>query len=170
MGPTDCRRYTAFCLKKLAEIQILEPDSDWQEGKELLASKHKGYNIFSYSEFYYLKKYITRALPQKYRSKGYGLKGWVNWLDPFQELPTHSHHYDLSGHVTLQAESGSTFYTTDDIEYEVKPKLGMLHLLEQGVPHRVGENLSSDARVSIAFDLIRYNQIEKELHPLLERV
>jgi hypothetical protein len=167
----QCKNYAALCLSKVKQIETLEPDSDWIDSKELLASRHSNYNIFSDPDFFSLKEVIRKHLPSEYVNSGYYIKGWINLLEAFQDLPPHTHPYELSGHVMLQADKAKTNYIQRGKVINIPPVIGMLSMIPKAMIHWVGENISATKRISIAFDLIGdYEADEEKDIGILERI
>jgi hypothetical protein len=153
--------YSTYCCGRRGQIENLTPDPEWGDNGHMLASRHREYNIFDFWEFAPLLDKIKEHLPKEILNEEYCIHGFINWQEAFESLGRHSHDSYMTGHVTIQGNSGQTCYQSEEGVVKTSPSPGSLYLIGHEVPHWVEENISTTDRISIAFSIRKYGEEER---------
>ena len=157
----ELKGWAKDCYAIRSYVEGLEPDPEWGENSYMLASRHRSYDIFQVFEFMPLLKKIKEYLPEEVLNSGYCIHGFINWQESFQSLGKHSHDSYMTGHVTIQGDSGATCYEDQGDVFKTSVTPGSLYLIGHEVPHWVEENLSVLDRISIAFSIRKEGEEER---------
>ena len=132
---------------------------------------YEAYNVFlcHYPGFTDLYRQIVTTIKSKIPNyQEYALAGWVNIYNKGGYLNWHKHGPEnvvhdgrWHGYVAVNAEPSQTVYRDkDEIVKTIDNKDGHITLSPAGLYHRVSEWNKDQPRITIAFDIIRREQID----------
>tara|TARA_R100000482_G_scaffold124757_1_gene78851 strand:+ start:864 stop:1487 length:624 start_codon:yes stop_codon:yes gene_type:complete len=174
----DFKKIAKIILKKEKSILKKFPSSNdgyTGLGNNSLTSRHKHFNIFSWSEpeikklkpiildfhLQFLNKIKVNGLSNFY------LKGWANVMRKGESIKAHLHSAQptsyLSGHICVQCEKTATYYINpvnqlnEPYIEKISNEVGQIVLFPTCVPHYTDIHLGNEERITIAFDMILNN-------------
>jgi hypothetical protein len=166
----------AFCLSK--EPEILALPLTWEtERLSPTSARYGNYNFLLYPDRLVKRLYdLIRYAYSELAEHGVGgeneslwIQCWLNVHRRGQHLEVHRHlGFRAHGFFTVKADGTSTVFEIGEENFELEAKNGRLVLIgRDDVWHRVTPNPSDEPRVSIAFDLLPDEAIERATNRLL---
>lgn len=169
------KKIKTLILNKKKEILKKFPNVDNDGytglGKNSLTARYNKYNLLSIkdNEILKLKKEIIQhhnlflktlnldPFPELY------IQCWANVMKKGEKINPHIHGTSpstyLGGHICIQSKDTSTYYINPINQinepeiYKSNNEIGKITLFQNSIPHYTDINLSSEERITIAFDL-----------------
>jgi hypothetical protein len=168
--PAAVSAVRAAVLAREAEILSLPRSTDWSARHDHIASsRYASYNLLALADpaFQALGHAIRASIDALRAERGIAerpmyIQCWSNILRSGAGLPRHAHPYPLHGHINISTSGSVTRYgTKKPVEIDNRP--GDITLFAKpGLAHDVPAYTGTDARISIAFDLLPVAWVEAD--------
>jgi hypothetical protein len=169
-------------LSKEFEIVNAYPadkDGYTELGSRSLTSRYKFFNVFSWQnqQIQLLKdqihyRYIKFLESLSIRRRKVWIQCWANVMRYGEEIKPHIHTVNpftyLGGHVTIQTEESFTGYINPINQinepeiYYSQNEIGKLTFFQANIPHFTSKYQGKGERITIAFDIIVDENVDKE--------
>jgi hypothetical protein len=158
-----------FLLSKEKEIvSRYDYEYDWNTGlgENSVTARSNSYNLLDFIEMGFLNYSIRKAhdefvsaIGKENKEKLY-IQCWYNVMRKGDKIQSHQHwnspYTYLGGHICIQQENTSTWYTNPITResYEIKNVPGTMTLFPNWVFHHTDIHQGESERITIAFDII----------------
>ena len=152
-------------------------DYDWNTGlgEKSVTSRSNSYNLLDFLEMGFLKYSIRKAHDEFVNSIGKSvdeklyIQCWYNVMRKGNQIKSHSHwnssYTYLGGHICIQQENTSTWYTNPITResYEIKNEPGKITLFPNWLFHHTDMHQGEKERITIAFDIITETVFKEDI-------